>query len=92
MLFSCVSANIEMVDVKEQRICIKFCFKLNKIAAETHRKLKEAFGEEALSQARVFEWFKHFKDGGKSVKDDKHSGQPSTCTTPEMIAKCMNLS
>ena len=82
-----MSANIEMTDVKEQRICIKFCFKLNKTAAETHRMLKEAFGEEALSQARTFEWFKCFKDGQESVEDDKHSGRPSTCTTLEMIAK-----
>jgi len=44
-----------MADVKEQRICIKFCFKLNKTAAETHRMLKEAFGEQALSQARTCE-------------------------------------
>ena len=85
--FACVSANIEMADVKEQRICIKFCFRLNKTAAETHRMLKEAFGEQALSQARTSELFKHFKDGQECVEDDKHSGQPSTCTTPEMIAK-----
>jgi len=52
-----------MADVKEQRICIKFCFMLNKTAAENHRMLKEAFGEQALSQARTFEWFKRFKDG-----------------------------
>jgi len=50
-----VSANTEMADIKEQRICIKFCFKLNKTAAETNRMLKEAFGEQALSQARTFE-------------------------------------
>jgi hypothetical protein len=86
-LFQCVSAIIEMADVKEQRICIKFCFKLNKTAAETHRMLKEAFGEQTLSQARTFEWFKHFKDGRESVDDCKHSGQPSTCTTPEIIVK-----
>ena len=49
--------------------------------------LKETFDEQALSQARTFEWFKHFKDGRESVKDDKHSGRPSTCTTPEMTAK-----
>jgi len=61
--FSCVSANIEMAEAKEQRICIKFCFKLNKTAAETHRMLKEAFGEQALNQARTFEWFKCSKDG-----------------------------
>jgi len=76
-----------MGGVKEQRTCIKFCFKLNKTEAETHQTLKEAFGEQALSQARTFEWFKHFKDGRKSVEEDKHSGRPSTCTTPEMIAK-----
>jgi len=40
-----------------------------------------------LSQARTFEWFKHFKDGRESVEDHKHSGRPSTCTTPEMTAK-----
>jgi len=36
--------------------------------------LKEAFGEQALSQARTFEWFTRFKDGRESVEDDKHSG------------------
>jgi len=40
--------------------------------------LKEAFGEQALSQARTFEWFKRFKDGRESVEDCKHSGRPST--------------
>jgi hypothetical protein len=69
------------------RICIKFCFKLNKTAAETHRMLKEAFGEQDLSQARIFEWFKHFKDGRETVDDPKQSGRPSTRTTPEMAAK-----
>ena len=49
--------------------------------------LKEAFGEQALSQAGTFEWFKRFKDGRESVEDHKHSGRPSTCTTPEMTAK-----
>jgi hypothetical protein len=65
--FSCVSPVIEMADVKEQRICTKFRFKLNKTAAETHQMLKKAFGEQALSQARTFEWFTPFKDGRDSV-------------------------
>ena len=82
-----MSANIKMADVKEQTICIKFRFKPNKTAAETHRMLKEAFGEQALSQARTFEWFKGFKDGRESVEDRKHSGRMPTCTPPEMIAK-----
>jgi hypothetical protein len=59
-----VSAIIEMADVKTQRICIKFCLRLNKTAAETHRMLKDAFGGQALSQARTTEWFKRFKKAG----------------------------
>ena len=38
--------------------------------------LEEAFGEQALSQTRTSEWFKHFKDGRESVEDSKHSGRP----------------
>ena len=41
----------------------------------------------ALSQARTFEWFKRSKNGRESVEDGKHSGRPSTCTTPKIMAK-----
>jgi hypothetical protein len=37
-----------MTDVKEQQICIKFCFKLSKMPAETHKMLKEEFGDNDL--------------------------------------------
>jgi hypothetical protein len=32
----------------EQQIYIQFCFKLSMTAAETHKTLKEAFGDNAL--------------------------------------------
>src|SRR5215813_13745584 len=76
-----------MADVIEQKICIKFCFKLKKTAAETHRMLKKAFGENALSKTRTFEWFKRYKEGREPVDDDTHSGRQSTSTTLKMIAK-----
>jgi len=46
-----------MTDVKEQRICIKFYCKLGKTASETHRMLKEAFGDSALGQTQTNELF-----------------------------------
>ena len=42
---------------------IKFCIKLNKNATETHEKLKQAYGEHALSRVKVFRWHKAFLDG-----------------------------
>jgi len=52
-----------MADLKEQRVCITFCFLLGKTAAETVTMLREVFKEEALSPARVYEWFARFKRG-----------------------------
>jgi hypothetical protein len=76
-----------MTDVKEKRISIKFCFKLGKTAAETHKMLKEAFGDNALGLTQTYEWFKRFKNGWMSVDDDKRSGRPSSRTTIKNVAK-----
>ncbi|UYV78682.1 GVQW3 [Cordylochernes scorpioides] len=42
-------SNFKMSIFEEQRICIKFCFKLKKSATETYELIKEAFGDAALS-------------------------------------------
>jgi hypothetical protein len=42
-----------MESVTEQRICVKFCF--------THNMLHEAYGDDALSQTVIYEWFRHLK-------------------------------
>jgi hypothetical protein len=44
--------------LKEQRIRIKFCQKLGKMATETYKMLQKALGETALSQSKTFEWKK----------------------------------
>ena len=45
-----------MCDEKhEQRINVKFLVKLKKIPTECYKLLKEAYGENSLSRARVFE-------------------------------------
>jgi hypothetical protein len=51
-----------MTDVEEQRICIKFCFKLGKMAVGTHKMLKEAFGDNALGLTQTNEWLKCLKN------------------------------
>lgn len=75
----------------EQRISIKFCVKLNKSASETHHLLKEAYGSEVMSRARVFDWHKRFKEGREDVRDDARSGRPVTHRTDENIQKVKDL-
>jgi hypothetical protein len=81
-----------MNDVKEQRIYIKFCFKLGKMAAETHKMLKETLGDNALGMNLTYAWFKRFQKGRMSVDDDdERSGRPSTGNTTENVAEYVSL-
>ncbi|XP_012783759.3 protein GVQW3 [Ochotona princeps] len=75
----------------EQRLSIKFCVKLNKSASETHHLLQQAYGDEVMSRARVFDWHKRFKEGREDVRDDARSGRPVTHRTKENIQKVKDL-
>jgi len=74
-----------MTDFKEQRICVKFCFNLKKPVqkpTECYRKPSEIL---SWAKAKLFLWYKRFKDGRTSVDDDERFGRPSTSTIPENI-------
>ena len=43
--------------------------------------LTEAYGEDCMSCARVFEQYKTFIEGWQNVEDNEHHGQPSTSRT-----------
>jgi len=58
-----------MSDCKsEQGVNIKFLVKLKKSATETFQLLTEAYGEECMSRARVFEWHNDFRKAEKASK------------------------
>jgi len=49
----------KMPDCKsEQRVNIKFLVQLKKSATETFQLSREAYGEDCMSRARVFQWHK----------------------------------
>jgi len=77
---------------KEQRVCIKFCANLGKSATETLIMIQQAFGNKSLSRAQVFlQWHARFKTGRTSVDGDEHKGRPTSCTTPENVARIQEL-
>jgi hypothetical protein len=53
---------------------MKFCVKLGKTATETLQLLRDAYDDEALSRARVFEW-------GRVTQDQAGLRVPGTKTT-----------
>ena len=54
----------------EQRINMKFCFKLQKSAKETHEMLKLMYGDAAVTVKTVYKWFERFRNGCESVEDE----------------------
>ena len=80
-----------MVENTEQRVCIKFCQKLGKTASETVEMLKEAYGHDAMSRARVFDWHRRFKEGRTSVESDERPGRPSTSRNAETVENIRGL-
>jgi hypothetical protein len=53
--------------------------------------IQQAFGDQSLSRARVFQWHARFKTGRTSVDDDKHTGRTTSCTTPETVTQIQQL-
>ena len=74
-------------DTLEERYAIKFWFKLGKNATETYGMLQTGFGASCMNRASVFEWHKRFKEGRKSVRDDKRCGRSKEVNTPELISQ-----
>ena len=78
-----VIAIFTMCESTEQRICIKFCFKIGKTATETYHLLQQAYGEDTMGRTQVFDWFRR----RTSVESDTRSGGTSTSRNVKMIAK-----
>jgi len=80
-----------MEDKVQQRVCIDFCFRLEKSGAETYEMLEAAFGESCLSRSKTIEWYSHFKSGRRSFEDNPRPGRPSTSLTEETVARVREI-
>jgi hypothetical protein len=59
----------------------------NRILCDAQKKcwrdITECVGTVSMSQATMFRWWKHFKDGNKRVVDDARNERPSTAVTDD---------
>jgi hypothetical protein len=71
-------------DLKEQHVCNKCCFQLEKNATEAFKMLKVAFGKLKLGGTRIYVWFCTFKNSVTSTENDECSGYPVMSKTDEI--------
>jgi hypothetical protein len=73
------------MDVKlEQTANFKLCVKLGKSGVEAFEMIR-AYGIEAMSCARCFEWHVRFKSGRTLFEGDESSGRLSTSSKPKNV-------
>jgi len=70
---------------------MKFCFKMQKIAKETHEMLKLVRGDAAVTMKMVYKWFERFRNGCESVEDEERSRRPSTPKTQENVERVSEM-
>ena len=81
----------ERENTLEERYAIEFCFKLWKNPTETYGILQTAFGASCMNRASGFEWYKRFKEGRESVRDNERCGRCKEIRTPELIGLIKNF-
>ena len=74
-------------NILEEWYAIKLYFKLGKNATETYGMLQTAFRPSCMNRGSVFEWYKRFKEGRESVRDDERCGRSKEVNTPELIGQ-----
>jgi hypothetical protein len=62
----------------EQCVNMKFCFKLQKSAKQTHEKLKLVYGDATVTMKTVYKCLERFHNGCESFVDDERLERPST--------------
>ena len=81
----CLAMAFKMTEWVEQRICNKFCVKLEHSSTETIWMIQKVFRDNTMSAIQIKLWHKCFKDGRESVESNPCPGRPATSRTPENI-------
>jgi hypothetical protein len=74
-----------------QIIIIKFLTKEGVIPSENFTRLQAQFGDERLSQPRVFSWAKSFREGRDRVENEPHARRSRTSVNADNVLKIGEL-
>ena len=59
--------------------------KLKKTPTESLKMLQEAYGDQAISRERVFEWHRRFREGEEDMEDNSRPERSSSSKTDENV-------
>jgi len=78
-----MDAPLQDCTIEEQRGVVRFLWAEGAKPVEIHRRMLAQYGQNTMSQRKVYEWVEWFKSGGTRVTDEGRSGRPSTSHTQD---------
>ena len=81
-----------MADFREQRACIKFCFKLRKTATENYEMLKKALGNELCVVPKHFSSFPSLRQAERRLMMTNALVEECPVQRQELLRECVRLS
>jgi hypothetical protein len=69
----------------KQRYAVKLCVTLAEGATDTYEHIQKAFGNDSLSPAKVFRWYKDFVNRRETVEDEPPSGRLASMRTRKNV-------
>jgi len=78
-----MDAPLQDCTIEEQRGVVRFLWTEGVKPVEIHRRMLADYGQNTMSQRKVYEWVESFKSGRKLVTDEGRSGRPSTSHTQD---------
>ena len=75
--FCLFSAYYYMMSLNDFRPIFLYEFILNQSAAETARKINQAFGDDSVNERTIRRWFAKFRSGDFGLEDELRSGRPT---------------
>ena len=67
------------------RYSILYDFRAGLKAAESYRRLCQAYGQGVVTEQTVRNWFHRFASGNYSIKDESKSGRPTELDDEELL-------
>ena len=77
-------ATLAPITREHLRACLLYEYRLGTSAAETHRRLYTAFGQNIVSNTTVYDWFNRFMAGNETLEDEPRSGHPPELDDDEL--------
>ena len=78
-----MNAPLQDCTIEEQRDVVRFLWAERVKSVEIHRRMLAQYGQNTMSQRKVYEWVERFKSGRTRVTDEGRYSRPSTSRTQD---------